>query len=158
MANGTWVNWDWDQTKIVLLTDRLQWQWPITVAHNVVHTDPSIEYYRVRWAPEYCGHNQTRAMEKITTQVSCHIFSQIVSELWRQLPFWSSFHVFLSNQKLLHRQICCVSFSHWHNWHCIHSGPLPWLQVIRHLTCFGCSWWFWEDQKEEKLGPNIEDV
>ncbi|XP_075868521.1 anosmin-1a [Nelusetta ayraudi] len=32
--------------------------------------DPSIEYYRVRWAPEYCGHNQTRAMEKITTQES----------------------------------------------------------------------------------------
>ncbi|KAM3585190.1 uncharacterized protein V6R79_010009 [Siganus canaliculatus] len=32
--------------------------------------DPSIEFYRVQWGPEYCGHNQTRPMEKTTTQGS----------------------------------------------------------------------------------------
>ncbi|XP_068164984.1 anosmin-1a [Antennarius striatus] len=30
--------------------------------------DPSVEFYRIRWGPESCGHNQTRPMEKTTTQ------------------------------------------------------------------------------------------
>ncbi|XP_075951200.1 anosmin-1a isoform X1 [Anarhichas minor] len=28
------------------------------------------EFYRIRWGPEYCGHNQTRPMEKTRTQES----------------------------------------------------------------------------------------
>ncbi|XP_070712054.1 anosmin-1a [Pempheris klunzingeri] len=32
--------------------------------------DPSVEFYRIQWGPEYCGHNQTRAMEKTVTQES----------------------------------------------------------------------------------------
>ncbi|KAM4602163.1 anosmin-1a [Polymixia lowei] len=31
-------------------------------------TDPSVVRYRVQWVPEYCGHNQTRPMEKLITQ------------------------------------------------------------------------------------------
>ncbi|XP_058510025.1 anosmin-1a isoform X2 [Solea solea] len=31
-------------------------------------TDPSVEFYKVQWGPEYCGHNQTRPMEKTSTQ------------------------------------------------------------------------------------------
>ncbi|XP_019128685.2 anosmin-1a isoform X1 [Larimichthys crocea] len=30
--------------------------------------DPPVEFYRIQWGPEYCGHNQTRPMEKISTQ------------------------------------------------------------------------------------------
>ncbi|XP_008282313.1 anosmin-1a [Stegastes partitus] len=33
-------------------------------------TDPSVEFYRIQWGPEYCGYNQTRPMEKTTTQES----------------------------------------------------------------------------------------
>ncbi|XP_040888749.1 anosmin-1a [Toxotes jaculatrix] len=33
-------------------------------------TDPSVEFYRIQWGPEYCGHNQTRPMEKTVTQES----------------------------------------------------------------------------------------
>ncbi|KAM9334048.1 anosmin-1a [Symphorus nematophorus] len=33
-------------------------------------TDPSVELYRIQWGPEHCAHNQTRPMEKITTQES----------------------------------------------------------------------------------------
>uniref|UniRef100_A0A3Q4AUP8 Uncharacterized protein n=1 Tax=Mola mola TaxID=94237 RepID=A0A3Q4AUP8_MOLML len=32
--------------------------------------DPSVEYYRIHWAPEYCGHNHSRPMEKTTTRES----------------------------------------------------------------------------------------
>ncbi|KAG8004700.1 Anosmin-1 [Nibea albiflora] len=31
---------------------------------------PPVEFYRIQWGPEYCGHNQTRPMEKISTQES----------------------------------------------------------------------------------------
>lgn len=31
--------------------------------------DPSIEYYIIHWGPEFCGHNQTKPMEKTTSQV-----------------------------------------------------------------------------------------
>ncbi|KAK2880219.1 hypothetical protein Q8A73_022917 [Channa argus] len=31
-------------------------------------TDPSVEFYRIQWGPEYCGHNHTRLMEKTSTQ------------------------------------------------------------------------------------------
>ncbi|XP_042337358.1 anosmin-1-like, partial [Plectropomus leopardus] len=31
-------------------------------------TDPSADFYRVQWGPEYCGHNKTKPMEKTTTQ------------------------------------------------------------------------------------------
>ncbi|XP_029306275.1 anosmin-1a [Cottoperca gobio] len=34
------------------------------------NTDPSTELYRVQWGPEYCGHNQTRPIEKSSTQES----------------------------------------------------------------------------------------
>nr|XP_046238246.1 anosmin-1a [Scatophagus argus] len=30
--------------------------------------DPSVQFYRVRWGPDYCGHNQTRTVEKISTR------------------------------------------------------------------------------------------
>ncbi|XP_047194973.1 anosmin-1a isoform X2 [Hippoglossus stenolepis] len=30
--------------------------------------DPSVEFYRIQWGPEYCGHNQTRPMEKTSSQ------------------------------------------------------------------------------------------
>ncbi|XP_033471528.1 anosmin-1a isoform X1 [Epinephelus lanceolatus] len=30
--------------------------------------DPSADLYRIQWGPEHCGHNQTRPMEKTTTQ------------------------------------------------------------------------------------------
>ncbi|XP_044201353.1 anosmin-1a isoform X1 [Thunnus albacares] len=33
-------------------------------------TDPSVEFYRIQWGPEYCGHNQTRPTEKTVTQES----------------------------------------------------------------------------------------
>ncbi|XP_039998575.1 anosmin-1a [Xiphias gladius] len=33
-------------------------------------TDPSVEFYRIQWGPEYCGHNQTRPIEKTSTQES----------------------------------------------------------------------------------------
>uniref|UniRef100_A0A7N8XX08 Anosmin 1 n=1 Tax=Mastacembelus armatus TaxID=205130 RepID=A0A7N8XX08_9TELE len=33
-------------------------------------TDPSLEFYRIQWGPEYCGHNQTRPTEKISTKES----------------------------------------------------------------------------------------
>uniref|UniRef100_A0A4W6EJ10 Anosmin 1a n=1 Tax=Lates calcarifer TaxID=8187 RepID=A0A4W6EJ10_LATCA len=33
-------------------------------------TDPSVEFYRIQWGPEYCAHNQTRPMDKISTQES----------------------------------------------------------------------------------------
>ncbi|XP_041821744.1 anosmin-1-like [Chelmon rostratus] len=32
--------------------------------------DPTVEFYRIQWGPEYCGHNQTRPMEKTSTQES----------------------------------------------------------------------------------------
>ncbi|XP_044044342.1 anosmin-1a isoform X2 [Siniperca chuatsi] len=32
--------------------------------------DPSVEFYRIQWGPEYCGNNQTRPMEKTSTQES----------------------------------------------------------------------------------------
>ncbi|XP_056884134.1 anosmin-1a isoform X1 [Takifugu flavidus] len=32
--------------------------------------DPSIEYYIIRWGPEFCGHNQTKPMAKTTSQES----------------------------------------------------------------------------------------
>ncbi|XP_036946286.1 anosmin-1a isoform X1 [Acanthopagrus latus] len=31
-------------------------------------TDPSVESYRIQWGPEHCSHNQTRPMEKTSTQ------------------------------------------------------------------------------------------
>ncbi|XP_041834499.1 anosmin-1a [Melanotaenia boesemani] len=31
-------------------------------------TDPSVEFYRVQWGPENCGHNKTKLMEKTRTQ------------------------------------------------------------------------------------------
>nr|XP_057908414.1 anosmin-1-like [Doryrhamphus excisus] len=31
-------------------------------------TDPSVEYYRIQWVPEYCEHNQTAPREKTNTQ------------------------------------------------------------------------------------------
>lgn len=36
--------------------------------HSVAGVDPS-EYYFIRWGPEFCGHNQTKPMETIATQV-----------------------------------------------------------------------------------------
>nr|XP_019959396.1 PREDICTED: anosmin-1 [Paralichthys olivaceus] len=30
--------------------------------------DPSVEFYRIQWGPEFCGHNQTRPMEKTSTR------------------------------------------------------------------------------------------
>uniref|UniRef100_A0A3B4VBD8 Anosmin 1a n=1 Tax=Seriola dumerili TaxID=41447 RepID=A0A3B4VBD8_SERDU len=33
-------------------------------------TDPSVEFYRIQWGPEYCAHNQTRPLEKTSTQES----------------------------------------------------------------------------------------
>ncbi|XP_071321011.1 anosmin-1a isoform X1 [Trachinotus anak] len=33
-------------------------------------TDPSVESYRIQWGPEYCAHNQTRPLEKTSTQES----------------------------------------------------------------------------------------
>ncbi|XP_028328217.1 anosmin-1a [Gouania willdenowi] len=32
--------------------------------------DPSVEFYKVQWGPEYCADNQTRPMEKISTKDS----------------------------------------------------------------------------------------
>ncbi|XP_061908152.1 anosmin-1a isoform X2 [Entelurus aequoreus] len=31
-------------------------------------TDPSVEYYRIQWVPEYCEHNQTAQRKKTNTQ------------------------------------------------------------------------------------------
>ncbi|XP_028972323.1 anosmin-1a isoform X2 [Esox lucius] len=31
-------------------------------------TDPAVIRYRVQWVPEYCGHNQTKGVDKIITQ------------------------------------------------------------------------------------------
>ncbi|XP_022051564.2 anosmin-1a isoform X2 [Acanthochromis polyacanthus] len=33
-------------------------------------TDPTVEFYRIQWGPEHCGYNQTRPIEKTTTQES----------------------------------------------------------------------------------------
>ncbi|KAM7375003.1 hypothetical protein PAMA_014204 [Pampus argenteus] len=33
-------------------------------------TDAPVEFYRIQWGPEYCGHNQTRPTEKTITQES----------------------------------------------------------------------------------------
>ncbi|KAM9328467.1 anosmin-1a [Pholidichthys leucotaenia] len=33
-------------------------------------TDPSVELYRIQWGPEYCGHNETRPLEKTSTRES----------------------------------------------------------------------------------------
>uniref|UniRef100_A0A665TAN3 Anosmin 1a n=1 Tax=Echeneis naucrates TaxID=173247 RepID=A0A665TAN3_ECHNA len=33
-------------------------------------TDPSVEFYRIQWGPEYCARNQTRPLEKTSTQES----------------------------------------------------------------------------------------
>ncbi|XP_037618185.1 anosmin-1a [Sebastes umbrosus] len=33
-------------------------------------TDPSVDFYRIQWGPEYCGHNRTRPAEKTSTQES----------------------------------------------------------------------------------------
>ncbi|CAI5637702.1 unnamed protein product [Oreochromis niloticus] len=32
--------------------------------------DPLVEFYRIQWGPEHCGHNQTRPMEKTSTKES----------------------------------------------------------------------------------------
>ncbi|KAJ8003593.1 hypothetical protein DPEC_G00149950 [Dallia pectoralis] len=31
-------------------------------------SDPSVVRYRIQWVPEYCGHNQTKAVDKLITQ------------------------------------------------------------------------------------------
>uniref|UniRef100_A0A3Q0QZW8 Anosmin 1a n=1 Tax=Amphilophus citrinellus TaxID=61819 RepID=A0A3Q0QZW8_AMPCI len=66
--------------------------------------DPSAEFYRIQWGPEYCGHNQTRPVEKTITKesfislqgllFSCKykVLLQPVSKKSRPLAASTSFH------------------------------------------------------------------
>lgn len=85
------VNWNCTKQRLPDLTGRHQ-------DTDIVLADPSVDYYRVRWTPEYCGHNHTKAMEKITTQVGWHI-SHKQDELWRPLLFGSIYNIFKSLKK-----------------------------------------------------------